>query len=152
MLSDMNISDGRSVRELAFIQRADTLMRKHGLGGWGLQDMAGALGTVEGVCQLEERILWFQVKRISRKSIGYQTDVVLHEIAHALCPNVNHNIQWARKAESIGMHSGTIMLDLTVAERAECTPELRAAAKHAGNVWLRHMNNVWRAAQERSAS
>ena len=70
-------------KEAAFLRRADALMQQHGLGDWGLYDRPSTIEAA-GLCQTEECVLWFSVKRLALASIAEQTDTILHEIAHAL--------------------------------------------------------------------
>lgn len=120
-------------RELAFLRRADALMKEHGLQGWELCDMGGAMPDAAGVCNFRDARLWFQVKGLAKQTIFNQRQTILHEIAHALRKDGKHDGRWTAKAEALGMHLGTLSLDLAVAARRDPTPEMRAAAKKAGH-------------------
>jgi len=82
------------------------LLAEHGLSGWRVvavseeddlgdeDDIAGSRGR----CLHDERVIWINLR--------YEDDarnILLHEIAHALCPNdYGHGAEWAETARRIG--------------------------------------------------
>ena len=80
---------------------ARKLMRKHGIEDWEIR-WTNAKKTY-GYCDYGRRTLGFSKVLTDLNSEEEFTDVVLHEIAHALAPiEANHGKEWKRIAKRIG--------------------------------------------------
>jgi len=55
-----------------------------------------------GSCWTKEKKITLQPVFVELNEVEAITNVILHEIAHALTPNHGHNKFWKRKAKSIG--------------------------------------------------
>lgn len=82
-------------------QKAKELMKKHGLTDWTFR--FGDYKPAAGKCHYGEKAISLS-KEITENCNSDEEviDTILHEIAHALCPNQGHNRVWKRKLIEIG--------------------------------------------------
>ncbi len=140
-------------RRNALERLARELMDQHGLKGWYLGDLEEDLRVngqqhgkdmhTWGICRpvtdkdrasLPENLrdikssIHLAMGKASKKSIRWQKDLILHEIAHALAyalAGVAHNEEWATVAERIGIRPLSLVYDLHVNSKE--SKEARAA-------------------------
>jgi len=55
-----------------------------------------------GYCNTRKKEISLSALLVGLNSLEQVTDVILHEIAHALCPKDHHNRNWQKTALSIG--------------------------------------------------
>lgn len=101
-------NDGRALDQgkmAEFQQVALSLMAQNGLrpgepGGWRFQwDSARRRA---GQCSYSTRTLSFSSGLVPHWTTGQQVQVILHEIAHALCPGHGHDSTWQLTCIKIG--------------------------------------------------
>jgi hypothetical protein len=56
-----------------------------------------------GCCDLDTKVIWINWAKINGDTPARIRDILLHEIAHALCPTHGHDEVWSDKALEIGM-------------------------------------------------
>jgi hypothetical protein len=133
-------------RRRAFEQLARELMDQHGLKDWYLGDLKdcrersatgrefGGDCDKWGTCLqmtdalqalLSENLrpgqsqIFLAMDKASKKSLVWQRDLILHEIAHALAPpEESHGDIWATIAERIGVRRTSVMVHLAGAQHS----------------------------------
>jgi predicted SprT family Zn-dependent metalloprotease len=75
-------------------------LKEHKLDNWKVE-YTNTLSTIGKCCYVEKKFQ-FSLKFIEVNDKEFMTDVILHEIAHALTPNQKHNAIWRHKALEIG--------------------------------------------------
>src|SRR5690348_12774954 len=66
-------------------------------------------------CDDGAKQIWLPLGKMRRWSLAKQRDLILHEIAHALVPEHNHDETWVETALRIGMRKSTIAEHLITA-------------------------------------
>jgi hypothetical protein len=146
-------------RRYALERLARELMDRHGLNDWHLCDLkycrergpnnleTGGDLDAWGECLPltdEDRALqpenmrdvkstiFIAFDKASKKSLAWQRDLILHELAHALAPpGAGHGDVWATIAEQIGVRPMTVMYDLFVAKHYAYQRRQRRAGNQA---------------------
>jgi hypothetical protein len=140
---------------------AQSLLTQHGLDGWTIGDLKdlrtdtnrGGDCAAHGLC-IESRIvngeewgktIYLALERASRWSLAKQRDLILHEIAHALCTTHHgHDDVWATKAEEIGERPIQVLVDLNTAEYRDGRTKDGRAAKAARLKRVPHLTDAQR--------
>ena len=77
------------------------LVREHLGNDWVVHVMRNT--TVAGRCDYASNTIWLSLQYIKDSTEREVTDVIIHEIAHALVgPTNGHNTHWCRTARSLG--------------------------------------------------
>ena len=71
--------------------------------GWRFAWKPGSL-SLHGQCSYRRKLIYLQPKYTALRAEKEVYNTILHEIAHALCPNQGHNAVWAAKAKEVGCH------------------------------------------------
>lgn len=89
--------------------RASQLLREH-MDANGLNDWSARLNPVPldskyqylGLCSYKDKAIILNAHHVDLHLEEHVLDTILHEVAHALCPNQGHNTIWAKKAQELG--------------------------------------------------
>lgn len=73
---------------------------KQGLNDWKLR--LSQDDRLLGLCSYKDKVIFLNAKHIDIHPIEIITNTILHEVAHALCPNHGHDEIWEAKAKEIG--------------------------------------------------
>lgn len=87
--------DTQKCRELA-----NELLTKHNLTDWTFQFDESVRRF--GVCRYKPKVISMSWRLVSLNTEQRVKRIILHEIAHALCPKEHHNWKWQAKLLEIG--------------------------------------------------
>lgn len=94
---------GITAKQLAVIEEAENLMRKHGLLARGWHFSLDNAKVRAGICRYRAKQISLSKNFVEMAPAEEITDTILHEIAHALVnPRSGHNLEWKRMAIAIG--------------------------------------------------
>ena len=92
------------VEEMNKVTRATKVLRncldKHGLTDWNI-GVSRSVKTL-GSCNIDSKTINLSSFHIENGTDESVLNTILHEIAHALCPNDGHGEKWKAKAIEIG--------------------------------------------------
>jgi len=81
---------------------ARNLLDKHGLSDYGVRLVTDINANFLGKCDYNHKCIYLNAHHIDQHHEKLVTDTILHEIAHALTPNHQHDATWIAKASEIG--------------------------------------------------
>ncbi len=88
-------------RELA-TKTTKELLVKHGLNNWNVVLTLDDKIKFLGLCDYATQTIILNAHGVDIQPDEEVMDTILHEVAHALCPNQGHNNTWAHKAMELG--------------------------------------------------
>lgn len=83
-------------------QLARALLDANGLRDWKIRLETNANSPYLGRCDYQHKMLYLSAHLIDQTHEVIVKDVILHEIAHALCPGCGHNEVWRECAKKLG--------------------------------------------------
>lgn len=104
-------------------------LREHGLGAWTVRiSKAQNHNWFLGLCSYKDKCIIINGHHVDIHPEAEIVNTILHEVAHALCPNHQHDDVWAAKAREIGCDNTNPCSHLTL------SPSIIDAIRSGANV------------------